>query len=349
MARRGKHLDKIGSLPGTLFHTGETDTPRPSQITQISYNTENFTQITPQLSEISLSSSNQTGWIICQGIHHPESVKTLGQIFELHEMSLEDVLHVTHLPKLENHGTYLFCIIKSISLKERIEIQQISLFLTKNYVLLFSEDKLPLVDAIIERIKTNQGKIRQRGADFLFYSLLDIIVDQYYLALNPLQEQMEMLEDSLAQDISSDTLTSIHRFIKKINFLNNRFVPVKEISFALTKRDMEHIEETSSIYFKDLNDHISQICEELKGLKEKTYFISELYFNLINIKTNQIVKTLTVMTAIFLPLTFLAGIYGMNFRNMPELEYKWGYYILLIFMLILGIGSWLYIKKKKWL
>lgn len=348
------YLKSVGELPGSLIYTGPNRPSIPVGGTLIHYNAESFDAFKFSGNELpeKIVEEEKINFLLIEGIHDTNLVEKVGEHFKIHRLNQEDVAHVNHRPKVELHENYLYVLLREIKhsrSEKRLMLSQISIFLFEKCVVVFTENPTGIFNSIIERIEKNKGKVRRKGADYLFHNLLDFVVDNYFITLEEIRDEIDIIEEGLEEDISHKTFTEVHRIQKRVSSLQKQISPLKEIASFLVRTDSELLEEKNEIYFRDLTDHLSQIIDEMRSLDEKCDMISDLYFSLVNLKTNETMKALTVISTIFLPLTFVAGVYGMNFKHMPELDYPWGYYTVLFGMLIFGVGTFTYIKKKKWI
>ncbi len=227
--------------------------------------------------------------------------------------------------------------------------EQVSLILGPNFVLSFQENVGDVFDQIRERIRSGKGKIRKMGADYLVYTLLDAIVDNYFIILEKIGEQIEFIEERLIINPASDTLNTIHKLKREMLFLRKSVWPLREVISGMERGESSLIKGTTKIYLRDVYDHNIQIIDTIETLRDMLSGMLDIYLTSISNRLNAVMKVLTIIATIFMPLTFLAGIYGMNFKYMPELEWKWGYPLILLIMSTIGISMLFYFKRKKWL
>jgi magnesium transporter len=271
---------------------------------------------------------------------------------------MEDILNVGHSPKLEDHEQYIFMISKMLeynSETRRIVSEQISFILGKNYLITFQEKEGDVFNVIRDRLRTGKARVRKLGADYLMYRLLDSIVDHYAVILLQLDEQMEEIEDELLDDPDQGTMEEIYRFRKQVNKLRRSVVPLKEIIYNIEKNIHPLINKSSIIFIKDLGDHVKSAIDTVDNYKEQVTNMIEIYRSSSGLKLNEIVKVLTIISTIFIPLTFIVGVYGMNFNtnvspfNMPELNWYLGYPVVLGFMLFVAVVLLIIFRKKDWI
>lgn len=303
--------------------------------------------------------NGRVSWINICGLHDTDKLAEIGIIFGIHPLILEDILNVNHLPKLEDYDDYLFLITKMIDIEgknKELKIEQVSFVLSKNNCLLtFQEQEGDVFNLIRERIRSDKGKIRKLGADYLMYRLLDSIVDNYFFVLQDMDDIFEDLEDELIYDPKRSTIETIHDMRKKIIKLRRAVTPLRDIIFSIERERYPYIAKSTYIFLRDLYDHIKQNIETMENYREILNGMLEIYLSSSGQKLNEVVKLLTIISTIFIPLTFLAGIYGMNFNpaasrwNMPELNWQFGYPVVIIVMIAIAVGMIFFFKKKNWL
>lgn len=342
-----------GLVPGTLVHIGKRRMEN-TRITVIDYDRENLTEKNVEKVEecFHYKDTPTVSWINIDGIHEVELIEKLGKTYGLHPLVMEDILDTTQRPKLENFSTYLFFVTKMLyfdETKKKTEIEQVSIILGRNFVLSFQERVGDVFEPIRKRLRTSAGELRNRGSDYLAYCLMDAIVDNYFVVLEKLGEEIEFMEEELVKNPDKKVLRAIHRLKREMITMRRAVWPLREVLNQLERTDSELIAPETRIYLRDLYDHTIQVIETIETFREMVSGMLDIYLSSINNKMNEIMKVLTIIGTIFLPLTFITGIYGMNFRYMPELYWKWGYFAVLAFMLIIAIGMLLYFKKKKWL
>ncbi|OGW51498.1 MAG: magnesium and cobalt transport protein CorA [Nitrospirae bacterium RBG_13_43_8] len=348
-----KRSRKAGLPPGTLIHIGEKKTEEV-KITIMDYDetqlqekeAKTFDECFPYKGRPTVT------WINVDGIHQIETLEKLGECFELHPLTLEDVLNTDQRPKMEDFGDYMYIVLKMFSYNDKnneILIEQVSFILGSNFVLSFQENVGDVFDPIRERIRSGKGRIRKMGADYLLYSLLDAIVDNYFIILEKIGEQIEFIEERLIINPASKTLNIIHKLKRDMLFLRRSVWPLREVISGMERGEFSLIKGTTKIYLRDVYDHNIQIIDTIETLREMLSGMLDIYLTSISNRLNAVMKVLTIIATIFMPLTFLAGIYGMNFKYMPELEWKWGYFLILLVMFAIGISMLFYFKKKKWL
>ena len=348
---RLKRSKKAGLLPGSLIHVGHTYTEKP-KITLIRYNETSY-------SEKEIGSPSALGappdeqtitWITVDGLQNTELMEELGNIFKLHPLVLEDILNTSQRPKMEDYGEYLYIVLRNFTGQGNGELvsEQISIVLGKNFVLSFREKESSIFKPIQERLSYNKGRIRRSGADYLVHALIDNIVDNYFVVLETLEEKIEFLEDDLVKRTTPVTLQAIHELKRELIFLRKSLWPLREAISALERLDSLLISESTGIYFKDIFDHVIALIDSVETFRDMLSGMLDIYLSSVSNKLNEVMKVLTIIATLFMPLTFVAGIYGMNFKYMPELEWRWGYFIAWGIMLFVALLMLFYFKRKKW-
>lgn len=354
MSRLFKDSSKmVGLPPGTLVHIGDRRYAN-IRITVFDYNEKKYTEKEiKNIREIfPLKDKPSVTWINVNGIHEPEAISKIGEAFEIHPLVLEDVLNTEQRPKQESFERYQYTVIKMLAYDEKdeeIDSEQVSFILGENFVISFQEKEGDVFDHVRERIRNNKGRVRNMGADYLLYVLLDAIVDSYFLIADKISEFIESLEDLLISNPDNTTLEDIHILKREILVFRRFVLPLKEVIGKLEKSDSKLITERTNLYFRDVYDHTIQIIDNIEAFRDMISGMLDIYLSSVSNKMNEVMKILTIIATIFIPLTFIAGLYGMNFKFMPELTYKWGYFIVLGVMAIVSIIMITYFKRKKWL
>jgi magnesium transporter len=344
---------KTGLPPGTLIHIGERKIERAS-VTVIDYDEQEYQEkLAGKAEECLVYKEKPTiTWVAVKGLHDTEFIENLGQCFSLHPLLLEDVLNTEQRPKIEDYGDYLYLVLKTISYDsedKEIRSEQISFVLGANYVISFQEQEVSVLEGVRSRIKNNKGRIRKMGADYLAYSLIDIIIDNYFTVIEKLGETIDELEEELVRNTRPQTLHLIHRLKREMMLLRKSVWPLRELIGTLDRGESELILKTTRIYLRDVYDHTIQIIESVETFRDMLSGMLDIYLSSVSNKTNEIMKVLTMIATIFIPLTFIVGIYGMNFEFMPELKMKWAYPALLLLMGVIAVFMVAYFRKKKWL
>jgi magnesium transporter len=344
---------KAGLPPGTLIHIGARKTPEP-KITIIDYDEATFQEReTKAIEECFLFKDKPTvTWINVDGLHQSEILEKLGECYNFHPLVLEDILNTDQRPKMEEYGDYLYIVLKMLHDKgkgSQIEAEQVSLVLGPNYVFSFQESGGDVFDQIRERLRTGKGRLRKMGADYLAYTLVDAIVDYYFVILEKLGERIELLEEELVAHPRTETLKEIHILKREMIFLRKAVWPLREVISSLQRGESPLVQKTTGIYLRDVYDHTIQVMDTIETFRDILSGVLDIYLSSVSNRLNSVMKVLTIIATVFMPLTFLAGVYGMNFKYMPELEWRWGYPVTWAVMAAIGVAMLVYFRKKKWL
>lgn len=350
---RKKRSSKSGLPPGTPVHIGEQKLEKMF-LTALTYSEHTFHEIhTHRVEEVvPLADIAEHVWITVQGIHHIEGLQQLGTAFGLHPLVMEDIVNTHQRPKIEDYGEYLFLVMKAVSRKDpgqSLMVEQVSLIVGKNFVLCFLEgNDDPFVD-LRGRLRNEKGRLRKMGCDYLTYAHLDTIVDQYFPLLEQLGEDIEQLEEELIAHADRGTLRMLHGFKQEMILLRRAIWPLRDVLSHLERGDSTLIHSSTHIYLRDVYDHTIQLIETTETYRDMLGGMMDIYLTSLSNKLNETMKVLTVIATIFIPLTFIVGIYGMNFEVMPELEWPWGYPLVMSLMLVLAIGMLWAFRKKHWI
>lgn len=348
-----KRSHKAGLPPGTLVHVGERKAEKV-KIRILDYDEAQFEEKEAKTIEESFPFKDKTTvtWINIDGLHEVEIIEKLGSHFGLHPLLLEDILNTDQRPKMEDYGDYIFVVLKMLYPGENmdeIEAEQVSLILGSNFVISLQEREGDVFDPVRDRIRKSKGRIRKAGADYLAYALLDSIVDNYFLILENVGEKIEDTEQQLAANPSQETLQYIRELKNEMIFLRKSIWPLRELISGLQRCESTLIHESTGAYLRDVYDHTIQIIDTVESYRDMISGMVDIYLSSISNKMNEVMKVLTIFASIFIPLTFVAGLYGMNFEFMPELSWHWGYFALLGFMAFIGISLVVSFKRKGWL
>lgn len=347
-----KRMRKVGLPPGTPVFVGEKKVEK-MKISVIDYDDEQITE--QELTDIEecfpLKDTPTVSWINVDGVHDVDIAKKIGANFGIHPLVLEDIVNTEHRPKIEDYGEYVYIVLKMLSVKQEtkeIEVEQVSLILGAYFVITFQEREGDIFNFIRERIKNHKGRIRRMGTDYLAYSLIDAVVDNYFNILDKISEEIERLEENLLANPQPELLQNLHRLKQDMLFLKKSVGPLREIVNSLVRGDSSLVHETSQIYFRDVYDHTIHVIDSIETMRDMISGMLDTYLSSISNRMNEVMKVLTIIATIFIPLTFLAGIYGMNFKFMPELEWKWGYFTIWSVMIIVFFVMVFYFRRKKW-
>lgn len=349
---RKKRSIKSGLPPGSLIFTGEQKSER-IQIKLFTYTEDSFEEKVVDLNDVSFLSPKKSAihWINVEGIHDVKTIEKLGSCFGIHPLVLEDILNTGQRPKIENYERYTYIVVKMLFYDNKLEeftTEQESFILGENYVISFSERKVEIYNAVREGIRQGVGRIRKMGADYLIYNLLDAIVDNYFVVLEELSEKIEVTEDELVLNPSKDTLQAIHKLKRQMLYLHKSVWPLREVVSFLTRSETTLVKESVDIYIRDLYDHVIQVMDTTETLRDILSSMLDMYLSSVSNKMNEIMKVLTIISTVFIPLSFIVGLYGMNLKDMPEYNWSWMYPVVWVIMISIAISMLAFFKKKKW-
>ena len=348
-----RQAKRAGLPPGTLVYVGEKKIEKV-QIHYIDYDEQKFQE--KQVSNIEecfpFKATPTVTWINIDGLHDVSIIEKIGKHFDLHPLTLEDILHTGQRPKFEDLESYLFVVLMMLRFdddSQTVLSEQVSLVLGSSFVISFQENIGDVFEQIRDRIRNAKGRIRKMGADYLMYALLDAVVDNYFGILEKLGEKIEVLEEKLVSDPNERMLQQIHRLKREMIYLRKSVWPLRELISGLERSESALIEETTGVYLRDVYDHTIQVIDTVESFRDMVSGMLDIYLSSISNRMNAVMKVLTIIATLFIPLTFVAGIYGMNFDHMPELKWRYGYAAVWGIMLVVAGWMILYFKRKKWL
>ncbi len=337
-----------GTAPGTLVAVGG----EPEPVIQVMAFSEGklFEEKLTTLDNLKpLTSSHKVTWINIEGLGNASIIEQVGEIFGLHRLALEDVMNPHQRAKVEEYDEFLFIVARMVTIEPRLTTEQIGFFLGRNFVITVQEGKPgDCLDPVRERIRKASGRIRHRGADYLAYALLDSIIDHYFPVLDSLGEELDRLDDELMNRPGEASISSIHRFRSQLLFLRRSMRPHREALNQLARDPHELITDETRIFLRDCYDHTIQLGEAIDIYRETCSDLRDFHLSYMSNRTNDVMKTLTIIATIFIPLGFIAGLYGMNFENMPELHSRYGYPMILALMGAIALGLVYWFKLKGW-
>ena len=350
---RKKRSSKSGLPPGTAIHIGEQKLEVMS-LTALVYSDQTCQEIqTNRVEEVvPLATNPANKWITVQGIHHIEGLQQLGAAFGLHPLVMEDIVNTDQRPKIEDYGDYLFLVMKAVAGSNHAQslmVEQISLIVGENFVLCFLEGKDDPFVHLRKRLRGEKGRMKNMASDYLTYAHLDTIVDQYFPLLEQLGEDIEQLEERLITYADRETLKTLHHFKHEMIILRRAIWPLREVLGHLERGESTLIHSSTHIYLRDVYDHTIQLIETTETYRDMLAGMMDIYLTSLSNKLNETMKVLTVISTIFIPLTFIVGIYGMNFTYMPELDWPWGYPFVMGLMLMLAMGMLWIFRNKHWI
>jgi len=348
-----KTARKVGLPPGTLVQVEEKKAEKV-RISLIDYDEAQFQEKEAATIEecFTFKDKPTVTWINIDGIHQADILEKIGAHFGIHPLILEDIMNPAQRPKIEDFENYIYVIAKMIYFDDKkndIEAEQLSIILGPNFVISFQEKEGDIFNPIRDRIRKARGRIRKMKTDYLAYALLDTIVDHYFIVLEKLGEKIEGMEEELVTKPTPETLQSIHTLKRELIFLRKSIWPLREVVKSLESGESVFVLESTGIYLRDVYDHTIQVVDTVETFRDMVSGILDVYLSSVSNRMNEVMKVLTIIATIFIPLTFLAGIYGMNFKHMPELELPWGYPGLLVVMIAVGLAMVAYFRNKKWL
>jgi magnesium transporter len=348
-----RRLRPLGQPPGTLIFTGEKKMEEIT-ISIIDYDENQYQEKKVKTVEecFPFKETPTVTWININGLHEPSIIEQIGEYFNIHPLILEDILNITQRPKLDDLGDYIYIILKMLSYDEeskRIDIEQVSFLLGSNFVISFQEKEGDVFNSIRDRIRTGKGRVRKMGADYLAYALIDAVVDNYFIILEQLGEEVELLEEELLTNPVPETSVKIHAMKRELIFLRRSVWPLRELIYVLERGESKIIKKVTLLFLRDVYDHTVHVIDSVEAYRDIVSGMLDTYLSSLSNRMNEVMKVLTLIATIFIPLTFIAGIYGMNFQFMPELAWRWAYPIVWIVMCTIGISMLFLFKKKKWL
>jgi magnesium transporter len=343
--------DKRGIPPGTLVYSGKKQTEKV-RINLIEYNADEF--IEKDFYDLDECMRNlrpdMVRWINIDGIHDINIIEQVGKMFDIHPLTLEDIVNTDQRPKFEDYEDYVVAIMKMLYYETGLRAEQLTIVLKENTVISFQEvHGGDAFDLIRTRLRQNKGRVRKLGADYLAYALVDAVVDCYFSLLEKIGDYIEVLEDDLIKEPSKDTLTSLHSIKREMIFLRKAVWPLRELINNMERSESELIKSSTDVYLRDLYDHTVRVIDTVETYRDLLSGMMDIYLSSVSNKMNEVMKVLTIISTIFIPVTFIAGVYGMNFDYMPELHSKWGYVGVWIVMIAVMLIMVRYFRKKKWL
>ncbi|MCF8069763.1 MAG: magnesium/cobalt transporter CorA [Desulfobacterales bacterium] len=341
-----------GMPPGALVHVGDKKTDVTNiqlfdygQGKCIAKNIDNLEEIKE------CHKTESVTWLNITGLHDTRIIEQIGNIFSLHPLVLEDIVNTGHRPKVEEHDDYFFIVLKMLYLDKDKALcsEQVSLILGEHFLITFQEIEGDVFSAVRERIKNGKGRIRKMDCDYLAYALIDAIVDHYIHIMGEAGDQIEMVELELETDPTQQTMEKLHSIKREMLYLRKRIMPVREMLNLLIKSESPLIQEKTVVFFRDVYDHINHVIDTIETFRDLLSSMLDLYLSIVSNRMNEVMKVLTIIATIFIPITFVAGIYGMNFENMPELKWSFGYSMVWIIIGVVTGVMLIYFKRKKWL
>ena len=343
---------KVGTAPGTLIHIGEVPGTE-AELALIEYDEKSVYETALNRVEdcSSYHQSNTVSWLNVDGLHKASIIKSLGASFDLHPLVMEDILNTDQRAKIEDYDGYLFIVLKMLSFDEsdqQIHSEQLSLVLGEHFVLSLQEHQGDVFDGVRQRLRTGR-RVRFMNSDYLAYALIDAVVDHYFTLLERLGEQVEALEDQVVTNPTPETLGKIHHFKREMLLLRKSIWPLRETLSRLYRDESPLISASTQPFLRDVHDHTMHIMETIDTLRELLVSLLDLYMSSVSNRMNEVMKVLTIIATLFMPLTFIAGVYGMNFEHMPELAWPIAYPAVMLFMLTTAGSLLFWFRRKHWI
>ena len=354
MVRLMKKISKKAGLPpGTLVHVGEKKI-EDVQIRLVYYEGDHIEERELDSIEECYGYEEKAGvtWINIDGIHRVDVIEELGAHYRLHPLTLEDVVNTDQRPKVEEFPEYILFVLKTLSYDSsagELKVESVSLILGPNYVISFQEAAGDVFNPVKARIRKEKGRLRRMGPDYLVYALIDAIVDNYFIVLENMGEEIESLEEELVADPGPATLNKIHYLKRKLISLRRSVWPLREAFSTLERGESDLVQDKTLVFLRDVYDHTIQIIDTIETCRDMVSSMLDIYLSSISNRMNEVMKVLTIFGTIFLPLTFITGIYGMNFKFMPELKWHWGYLFVWVTIIVIGAAMMLFFRRKKWI
>lgn len=343
-----------GAPPGTLVYTGQRPLA-PIRLSVITYDGNGIVHEEEVATVADLASASHaaaSSWINITGLHDVALIEDIGQMFDIHPLLLEDILNTNQRPKIEQHDDNLTLIVKVIHWNEaeqEIDLEQVSIVLGPGFVLTFQEQERDIFDPVRQRIRMGNGRLHQNGPDYLAYALLDMVVDNYFVILEYLGERIEAVEEELIDDPSPETLSRIQQLKREMLYLRRAVWPLREIVGQLQRGTFPIFADTAQIFLRDVYEHTIQVIDTIETFRDIVSSLLDIYLSSLSNKMNEVMKVLTVIATLFIPLTFVAGVYGMNFRYMPELGWRWGYPAVWVIFILMSAAMLAYFRHRDWL
>jgi len=348
-----KRSRKTGLPPGSLVHIGRERSEK-TRITVLDYDAEHVEERTIQaVDELAPYVGKPTAtWIDVVGIHEPDVIEQIGSRFQIHPLMMEDIMNTTQRPKIDDLGKYICLIVKLITYDDtagELRIEQLSLVFNDDFVLSFQESDSGIFRPLRDRIRNGLGRIRTRGTDYLVYTLLDAVVDHYFVVMEKMGEKIDRLEDEVVAAPKRETLQNIQKLRDEILLVRRSVWPLREVVSLLERAESPLLDKTTAIYFRDVYEHTIQVMDTVDTYRDILSGMFDIYLSSISNRLNEVMKVLTIIATLFMPLTFLAGVYGMNFEYMPELKWRYGYFLVWAVMIAAALGMLAVFRRKKWI
>ena len=344
---------KTGFAPGTLVHIGEQRVDRV-RIQVINFDGDTIDEKTTETLPEALRhcDDHRTTWLNIDGLHDTELIARLGDHFHIHPLTLEDILNTGQRAKCEEFDSYLYIVLKMFRndpAGDEVLHEQISLIITERVLISFQESQGDVFEPVRQRLRANRGRIRKSGCDYLAYTLMDAIVDHYFTILEYIGGHIEDIEEEILEEPRPHVIERLHDQKRNIIYLRKQIWPLREVVNSMTRGENPLIQSSTTLFLRDVHDHTIQVIDTIESYRDLMAGLLDLYLTMISNRMNEVMKVLTIIATIFIPITFIAGVYGMNFKNMPELEWSWGYGMVWGIMVVMALIMLIYFRRKKWL
>ncbi|MDH4038758.1 MAG: magnesium/cobalt transporter CorA [Candidatus Krumholzibacteria bacterium] len=348
-----RHQAQPGQPPGTLVYD------RPPRVDKVSIRVIDYgadacaVRTTSEVEDtFRLRDSDTVSWIDVEGLHDTDLLNRFGSHFGLHPLVLEDILNTHQRPKIEEYDDYLYMVVRMLAPGTNgaeLHSEQVSIILARRFVITFQEIPGDVFDPLRKRIDLGKGRVRRMGTDYLVYSIIDTIVDNYFLLLEKIAERIEEIEDSITASPQPEDLSRVHQLRRELVYLRRNIWPLRDVVISLERSETELVSEDARIYIRDLHDHVVQVIESLENFRDVLASLQDLYASSIGQRTNEVIRVLTIISTIFVPLTFLAGVYGMNFDILPELHWRHGYFAFWAVSVVLVASLIAFLRSRRWI
>jgi magnesium transporter len=342
---KSHHARKRGLPPGTVEFFGDRKQEK-TRITLITYAGESTVE--EETTQIPPPGSGKF-WLNVDGVHDAKLVRSIGSQFSMHTLVMEDIVTSNQRPKAEEYGSYLYIVVRMLTYSRALEDEQVSMVFGKDFLLTFQEHSGDVFEPVRKRLRERSTRIASLGSDYLAYALIDAIVDNYFVVLEAFGDRIETLEEEVLEKTNGSTIGNIQALKRELIRFRRAVWPLREALGSLLREDTELITEYTHRYLRDAYDHCVQIIDTVETFRETVSGLHDIHLTMINNRMSEVMKVLTIIATIFIPLTFIAGVYGMNFEHMPELGWRYGYFIVLGVMLMLSFVMLAYFRRRGWL
>jgi magnesium transporter len=349
-----RHGAPVGAPPGTLVPQREKQ-PLEMSVGVMDYGpAQCHVRKSVRIEDTyALRDSDSVSWIDIEGLSDTETLTKFGEHFGLHALVLEDILNTHQRPKLEEYENYFYVVARMLIAGEHptdpVHSEQVSFILGKNFLITFQEIPGDVFDPVRQRVEQGRGKSRKMGPDYLLYALLDAIVDNYFVTLQSLADRIETVEQSIVWQPKRGDLDDVHRLRRELLYLRRNVWPLREVVASLDRTDSPLIADETKVYLRDLHDHVVQVMDSVESFRDVLMSLQDLYMSAISNHINEIIRVLTIISTIFVPLTFIAGVYGMNFHYFPELTWKYGYLAFWVVSIVITVSLLAFLRRRGWL